>query len=92
MYTHIGTVLTVRTGAQHTRPATTGGVEAMLTVRDVAQRLGCSPQTVRNLIHAGRLPATRRLGTPRGAWQIAELAVAEFAETTSANDDASTAA
>jgi excisionase family DNA binding protein len=48
----------------------------MLTVRDAAQRLGCSPQTVRNLIHAGRLPATRRLGTPRGAWQIAEHAFA----------------
>jgi excisionase family DNA binding protein len=50
----------------------------MLTVRAVAQRLSCSTQTVRNLIRTGRLPASRRLGTARGAWQIHEDDLAEF--------------
>jgi excisionase family DNA binding protein len=50
----------------------------MLTVRAVAQRLSCSTQTVRNLIRTGRLPAHRRLGTARGAWQITETDLAEF--------------
>jgi excisionase family DNA binding protein len=52
----------------------------MLTVHETAQQLDCSPQTVRNLIRAGRLPASRRLGTPRGAWQITETDLAEFNE------------
>jgi excisionase family DNA binding protein len=56
----------------------------MLTVRDVASHLGCSQQTVRNFIHAGRLAASRRMGTPRGAWQISEAALAEFTEATAA--------
>lgn len=50
----------------------------MLTVRAVAQHLSCSTQTVRNLIRTGRLPASRRLGTPGGAWQITEDDLDEF--------------
>jgi excisionase family DNA binding protein len=63
-----------------------------LTVNDAARRLGCSPQTVRNLIRGGRLPASRRLGTARGAWQITEEAFGEFLEATAEPEPAAGAA
>ena len=52
----------------------------MLTVRAVAALIGCTPQTVRNWIRSGRLPAVRRHGTPGGAWLIAEDDLAAFQE------------
>lgn len=52
----------------------------MLTVRAVAHQLNCSEQTVRTLIRSDRLRASRRLGTPRGAWQISEDDLEAFIE------------
>jgi hypothetical protein len=52
----------------------------MLTVPMVSQHLKCSPQTVYALIRDGRLPASRRLANPRGAWQVAPEALQEFVD------------
>lgn len=43
----------------------------MLTVREVAVRLGCHPATVKRMIETGRLPAVRLAG-PRGHYRIDE--------------------
>jgi excisionase family DNA binding protein len=37
-----------------------GGEDRSFSVREVADRLGVHPETVRRLIHAGRLEAVRR--------------------------------
>jgi excisionase family DNA binding protein len=37
----------------------TGGGQATYSVREVADRLGVHPETVRRLIHSGRLEAAR---------------------------------
>jgi excisionase family DNA binding protein len=50
----------------------------MLTVPMVSERLKCSPQTVYTLIRTGRLPATRRLANPRGAWLVKPEALEQF--------------
>lgn len=52
----------------------------MLTVPMVSERLKCSPQTVYSLIRTGRLPATRRLANPRGAWLVKPEALEQFTE------------
>lgn len=36
---------------------------ARLTVSEAAARLGCNPETVRRAIRAGKLPASRPLGS-----------------------------
>lgn len=52
----------------------------MLTVQQVSEQLDCSPQTVYALIREGRLPASRRLANPRGAWRVKPEALAAFTE------------
>lgn len=51
----------------------------MLTVREVAERLGCHPATVKRMIASGRLPAVRLAG-PRGHYRVSEDALATFVE------------
>lgn len=46
--------------ARHAR-----STQALLTTSDAAQRLGCSPKTVRKLIAEGRLPSHRFGGQHR---------------------------
>ena len=38
----------------------------LLTTKEVASELGCSPQTVRNLINSGEMPHVKITGTSRG--------------------------
>lgn len=51
----------------------------MLTVREVAVRLGCHPATVKRMIASGQLPAVRLAG-PRGHYRVSEDALATFVE------------
>lgn len=49
----------------------------MLTVRDVSERLRCSPATVRKLIHDGQLDAFR-LTTVGGRWRVTPEALEQY--------------
>lgn len=53
--------------------------DRLLEVRQVAQRLGVSAQSVRDLILCGDLPGVR--WRPRGHWRVREAALAAFIET-----------
>ena len=50
----------------------------MLTVQQVAERLGVTPRTVRDLIYAGELEAYRY--TENGAYKVDEKSLEKFIE------------
>ena len=52
---------------------------ALLTTKEAASALGCSPDTVKRLLTSGKLQG-RRLGGERGHWRITRASVAAFAE------------
>lgn len=49
----------------------------LMTARDVALVLACSPRTATNLISSGKLPAVR-LGQGRTAYRVSRDALADF--------------
>lgn len=51
----------------------------MLTLKQVAEKLGCHPATVKRMIEAGRLPAVRLAGG-RGHYRVSEDALMAFVE------------
>ncbi|WP_431784355.1 helix-turn-helix domain-containing protein [Streptomyces chumphonensis] len=76
-------------------PADTNGGAPMLSVRDVAERLGVHPQTVYRWIHSGDMPAYRygRPVTPgekgrrgSGAIRIPATAIAPLLRTERTSD------
>lgn len=52
--------------------------DAFLTVREVAERIGASTQTVYRLIGSGELEAVCKRGCSRG-WRVRESALARWA-------------
>lgn len=52
-------------------------IEPILTIREVAPRLGVSYQTVWRLVAVGALRASR-VGHKRGQWRIPESAIHEY--------------
>jgi excisionase family DNA binding protein len=53
----------------------------LLTVLEAAKRLGCSDDTIRNLVHAGRLACVRvGVGTKRARMHFTEADLAAYVE------------
>ena len=65
----------------HDRPETPEMDESprLLSSKEAALALGCSPDTIKRLLAGGKLQG-RRLGGTRGHWRITRASVDAFAE------------